>query len=372
MKTAATETVECNPDFPYIKGLEGIFLLNNNSNTGKGNGFDHSRYQYDPNKPLQVGGQAVIEGVMMRAPGRIATAVRRASGEIVVKVKNYTSLAEKNSFFKLPILRGAVGLVEMMFIGIETLNFSGEVAFRDLESANDGEEKKPAKKESTSNVKLALTVLFSLVVGIAVFFIMPLLVTTKLFNVEQNAFGFNIIAGLIRLSVLLVYLIGISLLKDVKRLFEYHGAEHKAVFTFESKGELTVDSAKTFTRFHPRCGTSFILIVMLIAMILFSLLDSLMILWVGKLSLPIRLMTHLPLIPIVGGVAYEFIRWSAKKSNTTIGKILVAPGLWMQRITTQEPDASELEVALVAIRCALGIENPIPYTEITHVSELAA
>lgn len=346
--------------------------MNTISNSNNGSAAKSASYQYDPNKPLQVGGQAVIEGVMMRAPGRIATAVRRASGEIVVKVKEYTSLAEKNSFFKLPILRGAVGLVEMMFIGIETLNFSGEVAFRDLESGKNGEEEKPAKKDSASNVKLALTVLFSLAVGIAVFFVLPLLVTTKLFNVEQDAFGFNIIAGLIRLTILLGYLIAISLLKDVKRLFEYHGAEHKAVFTFESKGALTVDSAKTFTRFHPRCGTSFILIVMLVAMILFSLLDSLVILWLGKLSLPVRLMTHLPLIPIVGGVAYEFIRWSAKRSTTTLGKVLVAPGLWMQRITTQEPDASQLEVALVAIRCALGIEIPIAYTEITHVSDLAA
>jgi uncharacterized protein YqhQ len=347
--------------------------LKNSSNSTKGNGSSPLPYQYDPNKPLQVGGQAVIEGVMMRGPGRIATAVRRASGEIVVKIKDYTSLAEKNSFFKLPILRGAVGLVEMMFIGIDTLNFSSEVAFRDIEAEKNGNSgAQPAKSKSTSNVKLALTVLFSLLVGILIFFVTPLFVTTKLFSVEQDAFWFNIIAGGIRLAILLLYLIGISLLKDVKRLFEYHGAEHKAVFTFESKGELTVNSARHFTRFHPRCGTSFILIVMLVSMVLFSIFDSLMILWLGKLTLPIRLMTHLPLIPIVGGVAYEFIRWSAKQTSTAVGKVLVAPGLWMQRITTQEPDSSQIEVALVAIRCALGIENAVPYTEIQHSSELAA
>jgi uncharacterized protein YqhQ len=348
--------------------------LKNDSNSTKGNGSASLPYQYDPNKPLQVGGQAVIEGVMMRGPGRIATAVRRASGEIVVKIKNYTSLAEKNSFFKLPILRGAVGLVEMMFIGIDTLNFSSEVAFHDIEveKQSNGSAVRQAKEKSTSNLKLALTVLFSLVVGIVIFFVTPLFITTKLFSVEQDAFWFNIIAGGIRLSILLLYLIGISLLKDVKRLFEYHGAEHKAVFTFESKGELTVHSAKQFTRFHPRCGTSFILIVMLVSMVLFSVFDSLMILWLGKLTLPIRLMTHLPLIPIVGGVAYEFIRWSAKQTSTALGRMLIAPGLWMQRITTQEPDPSQIEVALVAIRCALGIENAVPYTEIQHTSELAA
>ena len=331
----------------------------------------HYNLKFDPDKPLQVGGQAVIEGVMMRAPGRIATAVRRANGEIVVQKKDYVSLAEKNRIFKLPILRGAVGLIEMMFIGIETLNFSGEVAMHDvnLEKQKNGNGKVP-KKKSTSNVKLALTVLFSLAAGIAIFFVTPLFITTKLFSVEQTAFGFNIIAGAIRLSILLGYLIMISLMKDVKRLFEYHGAEHKAVFTFEQLGDLTPASAMKFTRFHPRCGTSFILIVMVTAMLLFSVFDSLLILWLGKISLPVRLLTHLPLIPLVGGIAYEFIRWSAKRSETPVGKMLVAPGLWLQRITTQEPDAPQLEVALVAIKCALGIEDTQSARYVHHASEL--
>jgi uncharacterized protein YqhQ len=331
--------------------------------------------RYDPTKPLQVGGQAVIEGVMMRAPGRIATAVRRANGEIQVRTRQYISLAEKYPLFKLPILRGAVGLLEMMFVGIETLNFSAEAAMEDVRAAKDGGDKEPVavKDKSASNFKLALIVIFSLTVGIGIFFIMPLLVTTRLFNVEQNAFGFNLIAGGIRLGVLVLYLIAISLMKDVKRLFEYHGAEHKAVFTFEAGGELSAASSAGYTRFHPRCGTSFILIVMLTAMILFSILDSLMILWLGKISLSVRLMTHLPLIPLVGGVAYEFIRWSAQRSTTAVGKILVAPGLWLQHITTQEPDASQLEVALVAIRCALGVESEdIPFRHITQTSEVVA
>jgi uncharacterized protein YqhQ len=323
---------------------------------------------------ILYGGQAVIEGVMMRGPGRIATAVRRANGEIVVKIKEYRSLAEKYPLFKLPVFRGAVGLIEMMFVGIETLNFSGEVALHDVETAKNGVNgngKAPAKK-TASNTKLALTVLFSLVVGVGVFFVTPLFVTTKLFNVEQDAFWFNMIAGGIRLSILLIYLVAISLMKDVHRLFEYHGAEHKAVFTFESQAELSVNSAMGYTRFHPRCGTSFILIVMLVAMILFSLIDSLVILWIGKLTLPVRLLTHIPLIPVVGGVAYEFIRWSAKRSTTPVGRFLVAPGLWLQKITTQEPDPTQLEVALVAIRCALGIACPIPFRTIHHVADLAA
>jgi uncharacterized protein YqhQ len=354
-------------DFEYIEDKRKDLSLSDTTTQVKA-------LRFDPNKPLQVGGQAVIEGVMMRAPGRIATAVRRSNGEIVVKKQDYVSLAEKNKIFKLPILRGAVGLVEMMFIGIETLNFSAEVAMRDIEaekhSKNNGNAPKKEKKQS--NLKLALTVLFSLVVGIAIFFITPLLITTKLFNVEQDAFWFNFIAGGIRLTILLGYLIIISLMKDVKRLFEYHGAEHKAVFTFESQGALTVDSAKLFTRFHPRCGTSFILIVMITAMLLFSIFDSVLILWIGKVSLPIRLMTHIPLIPLVGGVAYEFIRWSAKKSTTTVGKMLVAPGLWLQRITTSEPDGPQMEVALVAIKCALGIEDDRAVTYVQHASEVLA
>jgi uncharacterized protein YqhQ len=328
--------------------------------------------KFDPNNPLQVGGQAVIEGVMMRAPGRIATAVRRSNGQIVVKRQEYRSLAERYKIFRLPILRGAVGLVEMMFIGIDTLNFSGEVAMHDVAASNGANGSPVKKNKPASNLKLALTVLFSVGVGILIFFVTPIFVTTALFNVEQEAFGFNLIAGLIRLTILMAYLGAISLMKDVRRLFEYHGAEHKAVFTFESMGDLLPDVARNFTRFHPRCGTSFILIVMVTAMLLFSLFDAVMIAWLGKLSIFIRIATHLPLVPLVGGVAYEFIRWSAKRSTTSLGKMLVAPGLWLQRITTQEPNIPQLEVACVALRCALGVEEPERATYIRTVAELTA
>jgi uncharacterized protein YqhQ len=318
----------------------------------------HRSLRFDPNKPLQVGGQAVIEGVMMRAPGRIATAVRRSNGEIVVKTRQYVSLAERYPLFKLPILRGAVGLVEMLVVGIETLNYSADVALKDIqekERANGNGRAHPRKQRS--NLKIALTVVFSLSVGIVIFFVTPLLVTTQFFSVEQNAVGFNLIAGAIRLSILLVYLSAISMMKDVKRLFEYHGAEHKAVFTFESGAVLTPSSASQYTRFHPRCGTSFILIVAITAVLLFAVFDAFLIGWLGQISLPIRLVTHLPLIPLVGGVAYEFVRWSAKRSTTTVGRVLVTPGLWLQRITTREPDHSQLEVALVALHHALGLAD---------------
>ncbi len=311
---------------------------------------------------------------MMRAPGRVATAVRRSNGQIIVKKRDYTSLAERYAIFKLPILRGAVGLVEMLVLGIDTLNFSTEVAMQDLqakERANgNGRAAKPSSQ--ASNLRLALTVVLALAVGITIFFVTPLVVTTRLFNVEQSAFWFNLIAGAIRIGILLLYLLVISMMKEVKRLFEYHGAEHKAVFTFEAMGELTIDSAAGYTRFHPRCGTSFILIVMVVSMLLFSVLDAAMILWLGKTTLALRMVTHLPLIPLVGGVAYEFIRWSAKRSTTPVGRILVAPGLWLQRITTKEPDRSQIDVALVALKCALGMEDPSSARYIRHLSEVGA
>jgi uncharacterized protein YqhQ len=332
-----------------------------------------SNLKFDPNKPLQVGGQAVIEGVMMRAPGRIATAVRRSGGEIVVKWKAYTSLAERYPFFRLPVIRGAVGLVEMMFLGIETLNFSAEVAMHDIEEkeAASGNGKAAPKEKKPSRWKIALTVVFSLTVGIAIFFLMPLWVATHFFPFDQQAFLFNIIAGAIRISLLLGYLGAISMMKDVKRLFRYHGAEHKAVFTFESGGDLTPDSAAGYTRFHPRCGTSFILIVMVTAVLLFAVLDTILIGLLGGLTLPVRMLTHIPFIPLVGGIAYEFIRWSAKRSTTPLGKALVAPGLWLQRITTKEPDAGMLEVAIVALTCALGAPTPGAVRVIEHSSDLA-
>jgi uncharacterized protein YqhQ len=312
--------------------------------------------RFDANNPMQVGGQAVIEGVMMRAPGRIATAVRKADGSIVVKTETHVSLAQRYPVLKLPVLRGAVGLVEMLFVGIRTLNYSAEVAMADLEPGGNGNGKKAAASPS-DNFRLGLTVAFALLVGVAIFFATPLLVTTALFNVEQDPIRFNMIAGGIRLLLLLGYLAAISLMKDVRRLFEYHGAEHKAVFTFESGSDLDVASARGYTRFHPRCGTSFLLIVMLVSILLFGFIDALLIRWLGGLTLLLRLGTHLPLIPFVGGGAYEFIRLSARYSDTLIGRILVAPGLWLQKITTREPDEKELEVALAALRAAIGEEE---------------
>jgi uncharacterized protein YqhQ len=231
------------------------------------------------------------------------------------------------------------------------------------EAAKNGNGKpKEPKKQGQSTLALVGTLVFALALGITIFFVTPIVVTSKVFELEQNAFGFNLVAGLIRISILLAYLAAISLMKDIRRLFQYHGAEHKAVFAFELSDQLLPPVVQRHTRFHPRCGTSFLLIVMFVAIISFSILDALLIQLLGELTMLVRLLTHLPFIPVVGGVAYEFIKFSAKHSSTSWGKILIAPGLWLQRITTKEPDESQLEVAIVALRCALGLDNPGNYT----------
>ena len=322
------------------------------------------KYRFDAQNPMVVGGQAVIEGVMMRAPGMVATAVRRPDGTIAVRKEPYLSLAEKRKLFRLPVLRGAVGLIEMLIVGLRALNFSAEAALEtEPGDSSAGENGKPSGEgTSGENLRLGLTLAAALLAGTAVFFLTPLLITTAWFHVDQQPLAFNLIAGAIRLTLFLAYLLAISRMKDVRRLFEYHGAEHKVVFTFERGEDLSVNSAAGHTRFHPRCGTSFLLVVMLVAILLFGLLDTVMIRWLGVLSLPIRIATHLPLIPILGGVSYELIKFSARKSDTFLGRLIVAPGLWLQKITTREPDGSELEVALEALRAALGAETAVPVT----------
>lgn len=311
---------------------------------------------------MQVGGQAVIEGVMMRAPGMVATAVRRADGSISVQKQPYTSLTERYRALKMPIIRGGVALVEMLILGIRTLNFSAELALQDVSDNGGGNGAsrehggRPARRKE--EITLWLTVSVAFVAAMGLFFVVPLFVTTSLPGMEQRPLAFNLVAGAIRVAILLAYLGAISFLKDVRRLFQYHGAEHKAVFAFERGLPLEPGTVQLQSRFHPRCGTSFLLIVMVSAVMLFAVLDAVVIALFGPITIVTRLATHLPLLPLVGGISYECIRLSAKHSTSAIGKMLVAPGLWLQRITTKEPDHAQLEVALAALCCALGEDNP--------------
>ena len=311
-------------------------------------------------KIMPIGGQAVIEGVMMRSPERIATAVRRSNGEVQIKIQEYQSLIQRHRWLNVPVVRGAVTLIEVMILGIKHLNFSADVAMKDAEAQEQAKKKKKKKekksKEGMSTLSAFFTVTIALIAGLALFFAFPLFATTKLFNIEKDAFAFNLVAGTIRIAMFLGYIYLISLLKDVKRLFRYHGAEHKTIYAFESGEPLTVDAARPYTTLHPRCGTSFLVMVMFISLIFFSILDSFIILFHGNIDLYIRLLTHLPLVPLVGGISYEAIKASAKNPDNPIVKFLIMPGLSLQKITTQEPDDSMLEVAIIALKAARGEE----------------
>lgn len=309
-------------------------------------------------KIMPIGGQAVIEGVMMRSPDRIVTAVRRAGGAIELKIQEYKSLMQRKKYLNIPIIRGAITLIEVMAIGIKHLNFSADLAFRDIqeEEKKSGKKKKEkkSKKEGRGVLSTFLSVTVALAVGLALFFALPLFVTTRLFDIEKDAFSFNLVAGGFRIFLFLGYIYLISLMKDVKRLFQYHGAEHKSIFAFEKGLELSVANARIQPRLHPRCGTSFLVMVMLVSLLFFALLDSTVIYFHGHINLLIRLATHLPLVPLVGGISYEAIRASAKKPDHPIVKVLISPGLALQRITTREPDDGMLQVALVSLKVALG------------------
>jgi uncharacterized protein YqhQ len=283
-----------------------------------------------------------------------------------VKQEPFVSFIERYKFLNVPIVRGAVGLIDMLYLGIQTLNWSGEIAMMDVRkqdgksNGNGTNGQSVPKKQSKTG--LILSLVLALAFGLGIFFVTPLLITTKVFQLEQRAFAFNLVAGGIRITMLLVYLVVISFLKDIRRLFQYHGGEHKAVFAFELKDDLKPDVVQLRSRFHPRCGTSFLLIVMFVAIVSFAFLDLLIQQFTGVITLPIRLVTHLPFIPVVGGLSYEIIRISAKHSTSWWGRILIAPGLLLQRITTKEPDNSQVEVAIVALRCALGLDDPQQYT----------
>ncbi len=310
-------------------------------------------------KIMPVGGQAVIEGVMMRSPKRIATAVRRANGKIEVRVDEFQSLIQKHKFLNIPVLRGAIMLIEVMIQGIKTLQWSADKAMEDAEEQEAAEKGKPSKKGKKKGMSTAGAVLsmsIALLVGVAFFYVLPLYLTTALFDVEKQALTFNLFAGIIRIVFFLLYIWGISFMKDVRRLFEYHGAEHKTVFGFEDRVLLSPENLKPYTTFHPRCGTSFLAIVMVISLLFFAVVDTFIIWATGHISLSIRLAVHLPLIPVVGGISYEALKASAKNLQNPLVKLGIAPGLWLQRITTKEPDPEQLEVAIVALKSALGEE----------------
>ncbi|MDH3890728.1 MAG: DUF1385 domain-containing protein [candidate division Zixibacteria bacterium] len=306
---------------------------------------------------LNVGGQAVIEGVMMRSEDRVATAVRTPDGRILVKADPYVSWAKKHKLLKLPILRGAVSFVEMLVLGISTLNFSADIAIKEQEKldAQEKGETTDGKPPKSNNLMLGLTVVFALAMGIFIFFFVPLAIS-NLFNVDKNAVWFNLLAGGIRLTMFVLYVWGISFFGEFRRIFQYHGAEHKSISTYEMGDELVPEQAARHTRFHPRCGTSFILIVALLAMFVYAVSDTIYALYTGHPPVLLtRFGLHFSLLPLVAGTSYELLKLSGKTRDHALTRILIQPGLWVQKITTREPTMDQLEVAIVALEASLGV-----------------
>jgi len=308
---------------------------------------------------LAIGGQAVIEGVMMRSDDRIATAVRVPSGEIKVRIDSFTSLTKRNKFLGLPVIRGAVSFIEMLVVGIRSLNFSADVAVTEIEreeAARNGETY-TERKRKPNTIMLAGTVILAMSLGILVFFFIPLALSS-LFNIQRAALSFNLVAGVIRVTLFILYVWGISRLNDFRRVFAYHGAEHKSIFAFESGAKLTPEDVVQYPRRHPRCGTSFVLIVAIFAILIYSISDTLFAVIANHPpELLVRFALHFSLLPLVAGGSYELLKLSGKTRNSPITRALIAPGLWLQSITTREPSYDQIEVAIVALETAMNIPN---------------
>jgi uncharacterized protein YqhQ len=378
-----------------------------------------------PERDLIVGGQAVIEGVMMRTPNAYAIAVRKADGTIVNIAARLPKWSDKYPLLKLPVLRGGAVLVQSMGLGIKALNYSASEAFVEAEEAKEvqvaltpaviegegdfagltgaipGLFPVPTQPKPKDELKKGATtaavgsIIFALIFNVLLFVAAPLLLTNALFiaagwatapttqvvqvtpaasasgaqtptvaeqpwykttwekvryylHPVRPSVGFNLIDGMIRMTFFLIMILSFSLLKDIRRVFQYHGAEHKTVFTWENGLALTVENARTQPRLHPRCGTSFLMVVMIVAIVLFSVIkfDSLL------LNFAIRI----AFMPLVAGLSYEIIRLSAKKEGGWFFKFMTRPGVWLQNITTKEPDDQQLEVAIEALKESLKLE----------------
>ncbi len=286
-----------------------------------------------------IGGQAVIEGVMMRGARSLVVAVRKPNQEIAVMRQELVPLKERISLFKLPILRGLAVLVESLIIGIKALSYSANVAVE--------EENKEKSSKEIGNFAMTMTFVFSLVLGIGLFVILP----ERLANlISDKGYLFNIVDGVIRLIIFFLYVILISQSKQIARVFQYHGAEHKSIHAYEAGEELTEENAVKYSPLHPRCGTAFLLTVMVVSILVFSIFGK-------PESVLIRIGSRLILIPLIAGVSYEIIKLTAKKQNNIITKIIMTPGLWLQRLTTKEPTIDQIQVAIRSLKEVLQMEN---------------
>jgi uncharacterized protein YqhQ len=291
-----------------------------------------------PDRYAPIGGQAVIEGVMMRSPQRVATAVRLADGTVEVKSREYRSLSRRLPLLSLPIVRGAVVLVESLRIGVEALAFSAEAAVKE-----DEVKPKEARRFGTLGLGMGFTVLISFALGFGFFFWLPLFLTDR--TGVRDPFLFNLIDGFIRLVFFLIYIVGIGFWGEMQRVFQYHGAEHKTIHNLESGLELTPENASKQSRFHPRCGTSFLFLVVLVSFIVFAFL--------GRPDTIGERLLRFGLIPVIAGISFEIIRFAGAHGDKAWVRWISEPGLQLQRLTTREPSRDMLEVAIAALRAVL-------------------
>jgi uncharacterized protein YqhQ len=309
-------------------------------------------------KQINVGGQAVIEGVMMRGPEALATAIRRKDGTIELFKQPFVSKTQSAKFYGLPIVRGFVSLIEMMIIGIRTLAFSAkrfELDFMEEERAK-GKEIKP-KSKTWEKLEEILSYAFAFGLAFVLFGLLPYKLSDWMQLSKQDLY-FNLFAGSIRIVFFVLYVWLISLMKDVKRLFRYHGAEHKNVNAYERDMNLDIASIQSNTTIHPRCGTSFMFFVLLIGILIFSITDTLVSAFILKAPVPVfmRLGYHFLMIPFISGVSYEVLKFSGRNLKHPIVKLMTIPGMALQRITTQAPDDDMVETALVAMKAALDMD----------------
>jgi uncharacterized protein YqhQ len=286
-----------------------------------------------------MGGQAVIEGVMMKSPSLVVTSVRKTTGEIVSRVEAYVSVTRRKKILGIPVVRGAVMLFEQLYLGMKSLTFSAEVA-----SAADGEVKE--NKGWRSSLWAVLTVVVALAVGLLLFFYLPLIVASH--TGVKSSILFNLIDGLVRLVIFFVYLGLLNMWKDMRRVFEYHGAEHKSIHAYEHGETLSIENVRKYTTRHPRCGTSFLLIVMVLSIIVF--------IFMGRPDTIRERLLRLVAVPLIAGLSYEVTRLAGKYREGLLMKVLTAPGLALQRFTTREPSEDQIEVALEALKHAVGTE----------------
>lgn len=287
------------------------------------------------NKKPNVGGQAVIEGVMMRGKTHVAVAVRQPDGEISVDVRPVNSISDRYPILKKPFLRGVVSLVESLVMGMKALAYSAQVS-------GDEDEKLDSKE-------MALTIAVSAGLAILLFIVIPTWSMRFLTGIAQDHMALNLAEGVLRMAIFLAYIAAISSMNDIQRVFQYHGAEHKTIYTYEAGLPLKVENVRPFSTLHPRCGTNFLMIVMLISMFIFTFL--------GWPSLLERIASRIILMPVIAGVSYELIRYAGAHTDNPLVRIAITPGLLLQKLTTRQPDDSQIEVAIASLKAVVPPED---------------